>query len=426
MSSHPTGIFLYSTVAAIMSCSAIFGLTLTFPALTIDDLIKDFNFSSLEATLFNSLPAFFAIAGPFIFQPFMEKMGRRFSIRIVALSSFISYAIFCLCNKSSKYITLFHRGTMGLIIGGISSIAPVYLVEIAAPPQKNTFGSLNQLGISTGCVLGNLLGGIMYWRSLAVTIALLSITVFLFSFFMPESPAYISKRKINKPSGSSNDPSTVLQNNTEIRISTSLFDGSFTNEIIDACMYMFFQQFSGINGLLTNVGMILNNSTSAATLGASAQCISCLFCSAALSKLGIKKTWIISCSGTFLSLMLLAISQSMNLPNAVNGVSLFGFQLSFGFGLGPIPWMMTPILFPDSVRSQASSLLSSLNWLMAFIVIFIFPTMKLYMGITGSALLFAFVMCAGTIFGCKIRTKEEQAEVEFQPDVDESLKNEEN
>ena len=425
MVSHPTGPILYGTVAALMSCSLIFGLTISFPALTMTALIADFKFTDLESTLFNSITSAFAILGPFIFQPFMDKIGRRFSIRIISLCSFILYVLFFFSEESTRYLAFIHRAGIGIVVGGFSAIVPVYLVEIASPSMKNTFGSLNQLGISTGVVLANLFGGLIHWRSLAFIISLISISVTLFSFIMPESPAFINKNiNIRVNQGSSASPSnggttnTIVQNN-----SPRLFDGTYNPEILDAILFMFFQQFSGVNGLLTNVGMLLNNNASAATLSASAQCIACVFCSAAISKLGIKITWIISCVGALSSLILLAVSQTLNLSIFMNGVAIFAFQLSFGFGLGPIPWMMTPILFPDAVRSQASSLLSSLNWLLSFLVIFIFPVLKNSFGVNTTALIFAGVMGAATVFGIILKMPAEEEEVEFEPDLADDVEN---
>ena len=391
-------LFPFDIVFVLMLSSVIFGITITFPALTTEAITKEFDLNTIEITLFSSLAALLAIIGPFVFQPLMNSKGRRQTIRLLSLSCFVSYFLFSLSTKNSKYLIFSHRCTIGVIIGGISSVVPVYLVEIASAKQKKTFGSLSQLGTSIGVVLGNLFGGVFNWRAIAVICCVASLFIFIYSFFIPESPVFLKKVEKGVLSGGSN------------KSSMSVFSGNFTSELFDGFLFMFIQQFSGINGLLTNAGALLGGSASAATIGASAQCISCVFCSSVISKLGERKTWIISCSGAFVSLLLLSLSEFMNEKNGLIlvAVAVFIFQLSFGFGLGPIPWIMTPLLFPDDVRSTASSLLTSVNWLLAFIVISIFPSMRSHFGMSTTGFIFSAVMVVGIVFGLKMNINRER------------------
>merc|ERR1711970_999095 len=57
----------------------------------------------------------------------------------------------------------------------------------------------------------------------------------------------------------------------------------------------------------------------------------------------------------------------------VASLSLFVFAFSIGFG--PIPWLMMSELFSPEVKSLASSISTSFNWTLAFLVTKFFSTM---------------------------------------------------
>ncbi|EAX95772.1 Major Facilitator Superfamily protein [Trichomonas vaginalis G3] len=396
---------IYASVACIMGGSFIFGNSIAFSALTMPGIIKYFELKEIEATLFSSLIALFAIAGPLIFQPFMVMKGRKFTFCLITILSLISWLLFSIVTPSTKYLIFIHRISIGIAVGAYSFANPVYLVELANDHQKGLFGTLNQLGISAGVVSANILGGLLYWRYFAILVLILTICICLFSFIIADTT-----------------PAPANEKNSGNGSYSSLFS-NYKLELLEGVMYQIFQQFSGINGILTNAGMLLNGSTTAATFGASAQLIAVFFCSSAISYLGTKKIWIIACSGAALSLLILAVSQTFDLGLIVNGIAVFGFQLSFGFGLGPLPFTISPTLFPDSVRAQANSILTLVNWLLAFIVISIFPSMLNYCGLGISSMMFAGVMVAGIIFGLKQSDIRDQNSEPFEADVE--LNNEE-
>jgi hypothetical protein len=78
-------------------------------------------------------------------------------------------------------------------------------------------------------------------------------------------------------------------------------------------------------------------------------------------------------------------------------VSFFVAVLSYALGLGPIPWILTPELFPDEVRPLACSLTTGFNWLLSAGIIFIWPVMKNEIGMACSFFLFA-CCCLMSIF----------------------------
>ena len=373
------------SVMVLMATACVFGVSLAFPALTIQSIKAKLLLSEIEVTTFNSITSLFAIAGPFVFKPVMQKKGRRMSVRLIGIVSFLSYLLLQVSTSETKMLAFIHRATIGIVMGGISAVVPVYLVEIAKDDEKDFYGTLNQIGVSTGVVLGNVMGGILTVESFCFVCVIVSFLIFVFSLFIPESPVFVALTRTEEVS---NDGQSKK----------SLFSGEFRAEIIKGVAFMFFQQFSGVNALLTNAGDVLNGSAIAATMAASSQLVACLICSSVILRLGCEKTWNFSCIGAFCSLMLFAISNAFDLGTLPKGVAIFGFQLSFGFGLGPIPWIKTPLLFPDDVRGASSSLIAAVNWISSFLVVSIFPILKSLLGLTMTFVCFAVIMLFAVYF----------------------------
>ena len=56
-------------------------------------------------------------------------------------------------------------------------------------------------------------------------------------------------------------------------------------------------------------------------------------------------------------------------------ISLSVFVSAFSIGFGPIPWLMMSELFSAEVKSVASSIVTSFNWTLAFVVTKFFSNM---------------------------------------------------
>merc|ERR1719334_1617644 len=83
------------------------------------------------------------------------------------------------------------------------------------------------------------------------------------------------------------------------------------------------------------------------------------------------------------------------LPVASLSIFVFGFSIGFG----PIPWLMMSELFAPEIRSRASSLATSFNWALAFIVTKFFEDIDKLISEAGSFWLFGGITLL-TFFFC--------------------------
>jgi MFS family permease len=117
--------------------------------------------------------------------------------------------------------------------------------------------------------------------------------------------------------------------------------------------------------------------------------ISCLIAAPIIQKLGRKPTWIISSIGQMTGLFLVFVNEKCHVGGALPILSFFIDVLSYDLGMGPIPWIMTPELFPDDVRSLACSLTTGFNWLLLSGIMFLWPVMRDSFGMGNSCFVFA-------------------------------------
>jgi MFS family permease len=173
---------------------------------------------------------------------------------------------------------------------------------------------------------------------------------------------------------------------------------------------MLFQQLSGINAILLNMVDLIHitnpkiGAEFSSTICALAQVIACVCAGVLIQSWGRRIVWVISFSGLAAADILYGVTQLINTSSYAGGLAtgaLFLHLFCFGIGAGPIPWFIVPEMFPASVRSKAMSIVSSSNWIFAFLVIQLFDQMRRpeAMGIDGSFFFYGIISFISSVFG---------------------------
>lgn len=282
-------------------------------------------------------------------------------------------------------------------MGGFSSIIPMYIVELAPPESSGFYGSLNQLGIALGLVIVYLVGDVCNWKNSALVCMGIDIALTILVWFIPESPA-VSK----------NDQPLLEETSTKRE---SVLQKQYIGRLVQSVMMMVFQQFCGINAILTNLNDLFSkcgldgiSENMASAISGSAQVIAVVFGGFLVDSLGRKIAWSTSFGGISISLLLYALTFKVTFGSdktnsILSIVFIFLFLLAFGLGAGAIPWFIISEIFPTSVRPAAVSIVSASNWILAFTVIEIYPYMEKAMTTFGCMMLFMACSVASTIFG---------------------------
>jgi SP family facilitated glucose transporter-like MFS transporter 8 len=287
----------------------------------------------------------------------------------------------------------------------------MYIVEIAPPDLTGFFGTLAQLAVASGFVVIYLVSSWVTWRMTAVICAIIDGALSLLVWIVPESPAVVQE-------------TTISLQTTEPE--ETVFSGVYLCPLCVTIGFMFFQQLSGINAILTNLtdlfteaGIDLDTGYASA-IAAVAQVIACLAAGFIIEKLGRKVVWVASFGLITFTDFLYGLSEvpkfkdNHTFPTWFPILIIFLNLLGFGLGAGPIPWFIVSEMFPASVRATAVSISSTSNWIIAFAVLQVFPEMRKGLGLWGCFILFAAVSLVATIFGIFYVKNPEAAEEKLQ------------
>lgn len=211
-----------------------------------------------------------------------NKLGRRITILVSSVIFTIGTGL--LAGAVDQWMFLVGRLVVGAGVGLASMIVPLYLAECAPDSIRGTLVTMNQMMITFGILLANLMDGAFAktphgWRYAFGIGAVPAVIMFLGLLMSPESPRYlIMKGKVDEArkclnrirskdhniEGEIQDILNVVKE--EEKISESVTGNIFVEMIksdhvkralIVGCMLQFFQQFSGINTVMYYGGTIL-------------------------------------------------------------------------------------------------------------------------------------------------------------------------
>ncbi|KAH0794647.1 major facilitator superfamily transporter [Histomonas meleagridis] len=326
--------------------------------------------SSELSNWFNTLHSLCAILGGPINQLLIPKIGCKKMTFSTSVVCGVAWVLLSITKRSFYWLGFVARCILGLCTGSFSGVCSMYIVEISPDEYRGAYGVVHQLMITIGIAWAYLLGIFCTWRLLTYLCIIFPCILCVLIWFVPESP----RSNLNE------------DNDVE---KESLFQKKFVYAIVSSICLIVFQQFSGINPILTNLqpiftasGIDLEPSICSFITGI-AQVISTCVASFFVQKLGRRPSWIVSAIGQAVGLYLMWAQETWKISPYLALVSLFIDVFCFGLAYGPIPWLIVPELFPDSVRTLAVSLGTALNWLMSSITIYIWPPMSTSMGSWG-------------------------------------------
>ncbi|GFO21938.1 solute carrier family 2, facilitated glucose transporter member 1 [Plakobranchus ocellatus] len=413
-------------------CACIFGSPLqiglnTAILNTPQDVIKSFYNQTyhdrygkeIEGTLLTLLWAitvsFFCIGGMLgglVAPTFAGKYGRK---QTLILNNFIALACAILQGnaKTSGYFEMLIAGRIvaGICCGVVSAVAPLYLAEISPTSLRGFCGTCNQLSITMGVVLAQVLGlsSVLgtedLWPFLVAAPAVPAIFSFLTLSWCPESPRFLLVVKENETkarkammwlrnsSDIAEDLEAITIERNEHRNSPKLSPKDlFKNPelrwpLIICIVLQMSQQFSGINAVIYYSTSIFKSagltttSSQYATLGTGCINVLMTFVSALImDRAGRRTLHMTGLGGMFTFSVLLVICLSLQSQASwlsyISIVAVVIYIIFFATGPGSIPWFMVAEMFAQGPRTAAVSVSVVVNWLCNFVVGICYPILQ--------------------------------------------------
>jgi sugar porter (SP) family MFS transporter len=330
-----------------------------------------------------------------------QRYGRKKVLLIIALMYLLS-ALGCSLTPTWILFVIF-RMVGGIAVGASSVVGPMYISEISPAAVRGRLTGMFQLNIVIGILVAFLTNfaflqiGAGSWRWM---VGIMVIPAGLFALLLriiPESPRWLILNNrdqeaalifartgepdpgtvINEEHSLLHTPKSVVQHPPEEK----LFSGKFRKPILYAVLLAMFNQLSGINAILYYAPRIFEMagfSQKASFLQpVYIGCANLIFTFLGMSiidKVGRKTLLIVGAVGMSVFLALTAFGfQSTGSANHYVIVYLICFIAFFALSQGAVIWVFISEIFPNSVRSQGSSLGSFTHWIMAAIIAWTFP-----------------------------------------------------
>ncbi|QDZ23279.1 MFS general substrate transporter [Chloropicon primus] len=362
-----------------------------------------------------------ATVGSLVAGKIVDACGRRMSQLYCGVLLAVGPGL-CVFSATSLPGILAGRFLTGVGIGIASSLVPLYISEVSPKNLRGSLGSVNQLTICLGIVLG-LLANLVYaphqWRAMfgiaAVPGALLAL---LAATFLPETPAFLASRgKVDEAEkqalrlwGESRD---VEVNDVESSKPAegggeSIFSKAYRKVLVVSVLMFVFQQMSGINSIVFFSSSMFHdigvqNPAVASLIVGLVNLVGTMFTGYLVDRAGRKQLMQVSYGGMALTLGVLSVVSSSGLSHSlpfaplVILASILAYMFSFALGAGAIPGMYVSEIGGDC-RAQASSVAFTTHWIMNILIGQYFLQLTSQFGVSALYAVFALSCLCALVF----------------------------
>ncbi len=356
-----------------------------------------------------------------------DMFGRK-KIIIATAIIFIIGSILC-ALAPNIYVLILSRILVGLAVGIVNFIVPLYLSEVAPKQMRGTLVSLYQWAITAGILFSYVINGafasaVYNWRWMLFAGVFPGIVLLVGMSFLGDTPRWLvsknrdeeAKKIYRKIEPSENADVAVA----EIKETLKTEGGSdkkirfkkwMIMPFVVGIGIMFAQICTGINTIIYYAPTIFkiagfDSNANAIYATAGIGLINFLMTIIAIfftDKLGRKPLLYVGLTGVMLSLLGLgcAFHFASILGASLKWVavgSLAFYIICFAFSLGPVGWIIVSEVFPLKIRGLAMSLCTVANFAFNFFVVGSFPVLINRVGGAYTFWMFAFVSLLCIIF----------------------------
>ncbi|XP_018907720.1 glucose transporter type 1 isoform X2 [Bemisia tabaci] len=418
--------FLSYTILASMLGMFQFGYNtgvINAPEKNIKDFMKDVYKSKYsedisEETvqfLYSFAVSIFAIGGMiggFSGGLIANKFGRKGGLLLNSFVGIAGASLMGFAKFFHSYEMIFiGRFIIGVTCGLNTSLVPMYISEIAPLNLRGGLGTVNQLAVTTGLLISQILGieqilgtddGWPLLLGLAICPAVLQLILLP---VCPESPRYLlitkqweeEARKALRRLRASNQieedieemraEQRAQQAEATISMTQLLCSRTLRPPLIIGVVMQLSQQLSGINAVFYySTGLFVSSGLSEETAKFMTPGIGVIMVTMTIitmplmDRLGRRTLHLYGLGGMFIFSIFITISflikEMIDWMSYLSVISTLMFVVFFAVGPGSIPWMITAELFSQGPRPAAMSIAVLVNWIANFVVGIGFLPMK--------------------------------------------------
>ncbi|MFI5157974.1 MAG: sugar porter family MFS transporter [Sphingobacteriales bacterium] len=416
---------LISIVAALGGL--LFGFDTAVIAGALQYLKPYFHLNDAELGLVVAAASIGCIPGALFAGHLADKYGRK-NLMIVTSMLYVIAAIGSGIAGSFSQLVIY-RLIGGVAIGMASTLAPIYISEVAPPTFRGRLGMLQQLAIVTGILLSfisnylivnsSLLSAVDdYWRYMLAAAVIPSGIFFFLLLLVPESPRWlVSQNKIIDAKKIFGKIYSDQESQTQVKIVSEniaseekpalrdVLTPRFKKVVIIGLVFASIAQLTGINIVFyyaplifakTHVGGSVLFQT---VLTGVVNLIFTLLAFPLIDRLGRKKLLL---AGSYIMglcmFTLAALFYFDMLHNYFVLATIFVYIGGFACTWGVVLWVYVAEIFPNKIRGNATSIAVFGNWVANTIVSLTFPIMLSQLGAVATFGIYGIINISMVLF----------------------------
>ncbi|KAL1207441.1 Sugar transporter ERD6-like 11 [Cardamine amara subsp. amara] len=295
------------------------------------------------------------------------------------------------------------RISLGIGVGLISYVVPVYIAEITPKHVRGAFTGSNQLLQNSGISLIYFVGTLINWRVLAIIGVVPCFIQVIGIYFIPESPRWLAKIGSGKEVESSlhrlrGKDVDISGEAAEILVMTKMveedskssfcdmFQKKYRRTLLVGIGLMLIQQLSGATAITYYSNAIFRKSGFPERLGSMIFGVfvipKALMGVILVDKWGRRPLLLASAIGMSIGSFLIGVSfalQERNLLPELTPIFIFvNILVYFGcyaIGIGGLPWLIMSEIFPINIKVSAGTIVALTSWTSGSFVTYAFNFM---------------------------------------------------
>ncbi|WP_102406664.1 sugar porter family MFS transporter [Parabacteroides bouchesdurhonensis] len=428
----------------------LFGYDTAVVSGTNQQVAKLFNLDEMQLGWYVGCALIGSIGGVSVAGILGDKFGRKRTMLFSAILFSLS-AIGCAVSSDFTMLVV-SRIFVGVGIGIVSIISPLYISEVAVSKYRGSLVSLYQFGVTVGMVGAYLVNHVLLnvaesglasladpstptlfekvfytesWRAMLGMCAVPSILFFIVIFFIPESPRWLILQHRNDTAqsileriyGSIQEAMAQLESTRQMVLSESstktgqwayLFKPAIFKMVLIGSAIAILGQFMGVNAVLyygptifEQSGLSGGDSLFYQVLVGAVNMVTTIIALFIIDKVGRKQLVYWGVSGMIIALLMIAFyfhyGEAMGISSVFLLISFMFYIFCCAISICAVVFVLLSEMFPIRVRGLAMSIAGFSLWIGTYLIGQLTPWMLKHFTPEGTFLLFA-VMCIPYMF----------------------------